>query len=190
MEGWVGSHVVKAIVLAVALTMVSGIGGTFSSSARAQAVSDGKDIKGNIAGTVGLGLIGAELGLVLVPACKLQNQIWAWVVFPTVLAAGGAVAGALAFDPGSPQPAVTLSLLGAGFLLAVPAIVGAVALRDKRNNAPPAALEQGGVLRFGSRQRFGVPSVGAAPVYTQAERTRYGLPQRTMAHVALVSGRF
>jgi peptidoglycan/LPS O-acetylase OafA/YrhL len=186
----VGSRMVKAIVLVGALTFVGVFGSTFISSASAQDTSDGKDIKGNIAGTIGLGLIGAELGLVLVPACKLQNQVWAWVVFPTVLAGGGAVAGALAFDPGSPQPAVTLSLLGAGFLLAVPAIVGAVALRDKRNNAPPEALQEGGVLRFGGRQRFGVPTVGAAPVYTQAERTRLGLPQRTMVSVALVSGRF
>lgn len=181
-----GSHAFKAIALFVAMTFSV----AFGSSASAQDNNDGKDIKGNIAGTIGLGLLGAEVGLVLVPACKLQNQVWAWVVFPTVLAAGGAVAGALAFDPGDPQPAVTLSLLGAGFLLAVPAIVGAVALKDKRNNAAPEALQEGGVLRFGSRQRFGVPSIGAAPIYTQTERTRMGLPQRNMVSVSLVSGRF
>lgn len=181
-----GSHAFKAIALVVAMT----VGATFGSSASAQDNADGKDIKGNIAGTVGLGLLGAEVGLVLVPACKLQNQVWAWVVFPTVLAAGGAVAGALAFDPGDPQPAVTLSLLGAGFLLAVPAIVGAIAIKDKRNNAVPEALQEGGVLRFGSKQRFGVPAVGAAPIYTQAERTRFGLSQRNMVSVSLVSGRF
>jgi hypothetical protein len=183
MEGWVGSHVVKALVLVIAAAFT---GATFTGTARA----DGADIKGNIAGTVGLGMLGAEVGLVLVPACKLQDQIWAWVVFPTVLAAGGAVAGALTFDAGSPSPAVTLSLLGAGFVLAVPAIVGAVALKDKRNNAAAEALEGGGVLRFGSRSRFGVPSVGATPVYSQAERTRFGLNQRNMLSMTLVSGRF
>lgn len=186
-----GSHVVKALVLVIAVAFTSGAftSGPLTSRASAQAV-DGDDIKGNIAGTVGLGLLGAEVGLVLVPACKLQNQIWAWIVFPTVLAGGGAVAGALTFDAGSPSPAVTLSLLGAGFLLAVPAIVGAVALKDKRNNSAAEALENGGVLRFGGNKRFGVPAVGASPVYSQAERTRFGLPQRNMLSVSLVSGRF
>lgn len=178
-------HVVKAIVFAFALAALSGT--AFSGSASAQ--TNGDDIKGNIAGTVGLGLIGAEVGLLLVPACKLQEHWWAWAVFPTVLAAGGAVAGALLFDPGSPKPAVTLSLLGAGIALAIPAIVGAVALKDKRNNAAEA-LEGGGVLRFGSRSRWGVPSVGSAPVYSSAERTRFGVSQRSMVNVSLVSGRF
>jgi hypothetical protein len=180
MEGWVRKHAVKALVLACVVALLSG---------QAQvARADGDDVKGNIAGTVGLGLLGAEVGLLLPPAFKLQGQWWAWVLFPTVLAAGGAVAGALVFDPGDPSPAVTVSLLGAGMALAVPAIVGAVALKDKRN-AQESAMD-GGVLRFGSNRRWGVPSVSTRPMYSAADRFKYGVSQRTVVQVPLVSGRF
>jgi hypothetical protein len=177
----VRSHAVKALVFACAVALLS---------AQAQvARADGDEVKGNIAGTIGLGLLGAEVGLLLPPAFKLQDRWWAWVLFPTVCAAGGAVAGALAFDPGSPSPAVTVSLLGAGLALAIPAIVGAVALKDKRQ-AQDAATESGGVLRFGSNRHWGVPAVGTRPLYSSAERLRYGVQQRTMVQVPLVSGRF
>jgi hypothetical protein len=177
----VRSHAVKALVFACAVALLS---------SQAQiARADGDDVKGNIAGTVGLGLLGAEVGLLLPPAFKLQDHWWAWVLFPTVLAAGGAVTGALLFDPGDPKPAVTISLLGAGMALAIPAIVGAVALKDKRQ-AQDEAMESGGVLRFGSNHRWGVPAVGTRPVYSSAERLRYGVQQRTMVQVPLVSGRF
>jgi hypothetical protein len=177
----VRSHAVKALVFACAVALLS---------AHAQhARADGDDVKGNIAGTIGLGLLGAEVGLLLPPAFKLQDKWWAWVLFPTVFAAGGAVAGALAFDPGSPDPAITVSLLGAGLALAIPAIVGAVALKDKRQ-AQDAAMESGGVLRFGSNRRWGVPAMSTRPVYSSSERFRHGVQQRTMVQVPLVSGRF
>lgn len=176
------SHAVKVLVLACAVAMLS-------AQAPVAHAADGDEVKGNIAGTVGLGLLGAELGLILTPACKLQDHWWAWVLFPTVFAAGGAVAGALAFDPGSPDPAVTVSLLAAGMVLAVPAVVGAIAWKDKRQ-AQDAAMESGGVLRFGSNHRWGVPAIGTRPVYSANERLRYGVQQRTMVQVPLVSGRF
>lgn len=185
MEGWVRSQTLKALIFACAVALVS----AHTAGAQAQAAEKGDEIKGNVAGTVGLGLLGAEVGLILVPACKLQDHWWAWVLFPTVFAAGGAVAGALAFDPGSPGPAVTVSLLGAGIALAIPAIVGAVALKDKRQ-ARDQAQDSGGVLRFGSKQRWGVPAIATRPAYTAAERLRYGAPQRTIVQVPLVSGRF
>lgn len=175
------SHAVKALVFACAVAFLS-------AQARV-ARADGDEIKGNIAGTVGLGLLGAEVGLLLTPAFKLQDHWWAWVLFPTVLAAGGAVTGALVFDPGDPGPAVTVSILGAGLALAIPAIVGAVALKNKRQ-AQQDAMESGGVLRFGSNHRWGVPAIGTRPVYSAGERLRYGVQQRTMVQVPLVSGRF
>jgi peptidoglycan/LPS O-acetylase OafA/YrhL len=179
-EEWVRKHAVKALVLACVVALLS--------SQAQVARADGDDVKGNIAGTIGLGLLGAEVGLLLPPAFKLQDQWWAWVLFPTVLAAGGAVAGALTFDPGDPKPAVTVSLLAAGMALALPAVVGAVALKDKRN-AQETAMD-GGVIRFGSNRRWGVPSVSTRPVYSAGERLRYGVQQRTMVQIPLVSGRF
>lgn len=177
------SYAVKALVFACAVALLS----SHAQSARA----DGDQVKGNIAGTVGLGLLGAEVGLLLPPAFKLQDHWWAWVVFPTVTAAGGAVAGALLFEPRDPGPAVTVSLLGAGVALAIPAIVGAIALKNMRQRQEEAQ-EPGGVLRFGSNKGWsvGMPAIASAPVYSPAERLRFGAQQRTMVRVPLVSGRF
>jgi hypothetical protein len=154
--------------------------------------SDGKDINGNVAGTIGLGLLGAELGLILTPVFGLQDHWWAWAVLPTVGAAGGVVAGALAFDPGSPGPAVTVTLLGVGMALIIPAVVGALALKDRKTNrAMENRLDGGGAVRL-SRQgtRFRIPDVASTPVYSAAEQQRFGVAQRNAVQVSLVSGSF
>lgn len=179
------SHVVRLFVAAFTVAVLS----TQTLPARA----DGDDVKGNIAGTIGLGLLGAELGLLLTPSVGLHDQWWAWVLFPTVGAAGGAVAGALLFEPRDPSPAVTVSLLGAGFALAIPAIVGAVSIKNRRSNRQPKddRGEGGGVLRFGKvGSRWGIPAIAAAQVYSPAEQLRFGLNQRNVVRVPLVSGRF
>ncbi|MFT3921521.1 MAG: hypothetical protein QM778_03200 [Myxococcales bacterium] len=152
----------------------------------------GHRLNGNVAGTIGLGLLGAEVGLILTPTFGLQDHWWAWVLFPTVGAAGGAVAGALAFDPHDPGPKVTLTLMGVGMALVVPAIVGAMALKDRKNNrALENRLEGGGAIRLSKKgTRFGVPDVGATPVYTAAEQQRFGVTQRSAYQISLVSGRF
>jgi len=178
----VRAHVAKIFIAAfTVVTLVS-----HAPSARA----DGDDIKGNIAGTVGLGLLGAEVGLFLPPAFKLQDRWWAWVLFPTLGAAAGAVPAAILFDEGDPKPAVTISLLGAGMALVVPAIVGAVAFKNRRDNAEPD-YQGGAVIRLGkSGSRWGIPAIGAAPVYSAAEQSRFGLSQRTFLKLPLVSGSF
>lgn len=182
-EGWVRAHVVR-ILIAVAVFAALG------APARA-ARADGDEVKGNVAGAVGLGLLGAEVGLFLPPAFKLQDRWWAWVLFPTLGAAGGALAGGFAFDEGDPGPAVTVSLLGAGMALVLPAVVGALAFKNKRQNAEPKELEGGAVLRLGKVDRhWGVPAVTSVPVYASSEQTRWGLRQRSMLRVSLVSGRF
>jgi hypothetical protein len=188
--------------LAFAL-LVSGITIGVTSHASAQAASDdaaggtpitshGHRINGNVAGTVGLGLLGAELGLILTPAFGLQDQLWAWIVFPSVFAAGGAVAGGLAFEPHSPPPAVTTTLIGVGIGLIIPAIVGAIALKDRRRSkALENRMEGGGAIRLSKKGAdFHVPSMGPAPVYSAAEMQRFGVAQRSHFLVSLVSGRF
>src|SRR4051812_7326253 len=128
--------------------------------------SNGNDINGNIAGTIGLGLLGAELGLILTPVFGLQDHWWAWAVLPTVGAAGGVVAGVLAFDQGDPGPAVTVTLLGVGMALVIPAVVGALALKDRKSNrALENRLDGGGAIRLSKQgTRFSVPNVASAPV--------------------------
>lgn len=176
------AHVARIFIAAFTIVTLA----SHAPSARA----DGDDVKGNIAGTVGLGLLGAEVGLLLPPAFKLQDRWWAWVLFPTLGAAAGAIPGALLFDEGSPDPAITVSLLGAGMALAIPAIVGAVSWKNRRDNAEPQ-MEGGAVIRLGKvGSRWGVPSIGAAPVYTAAEQSKFGLSQRNFLKLPLVSGRF
>jgi len=157
----------------------------------AAAQSAGDQTKGDIAGTIGLGLLGAEIGLLVPPMVKLHDKWWAWALFPTIGAAGGAVAGVFAFDPGSPSPAVTVSILGAGLALAVPAIVGAVAWKSARENTPTEQAAPGGVLRVERGHRtLAMPSFGVRPAYTAGEMFRSGMPQRSVYEVSLVSGRF
>lgn len=72
-------------------------------------------------GAVGLGLIGAELGLVI-PAVSGLHEIWSFIVFPVAGAAGGAVAGHFLVDDNNKRNA-SVSLLAVGLALAVPAVV-------------------------------------------------------------------
>ena len=156
-----------------------------------QAERPGAEVKGDIAGTVGLGLLGAEVGALLTPAFNLQDHWWAWVLFPAIGAAGGALAGVFAFEPRNPEPAVTVSILGAGMLLAVPAVVSASALSSRRQSGNIDRAQNEGILRISKRgARVGAPTVSSASVFTPAEQARFGLPQRTSMRVSLVSGRF
>jgi hypothetical protein len=172
MGGVVRAHMWKCLAATVvAFALFSLQPGPASAQAQAPA-QEGDRVRGDIAGTVGLGLLGAEVGLLLTPAFNLQDHWWAWALFPTVGAAGGVVAGIFAFEPRSPEPAVTISILGAGLLLAVPAVVTASALSSARGT------------------RLGVPAVSTAPVFTAAEQARFGLPQRNSTRLALLSGSF
>ena len=155
------------------------------------AAQQGDQVKGDVAGTVGLGLLGAEVGLFLPPAFNLQDHWWAWVLFPAVTAAGGAVAGVFLFEPRDPEPAVTVAILGAGMLLAVPAVVSASALSSVRRRKDVERVESGGLLRLTKRgAEVGAPAITTASVFSLTEQARFGLPQRTSTRVALVSGRF
>lgn len=184
------AHVLKCLVASLLVTAVASIP-TQPVLAQATQTTTGDRIKGDVAGTVGLGLLGAEVGLFLPPAFNLQDHWWAWVLFPALGATGGALAGVFAFEPGSPDPAVTVSLLGAGMLLAVPAVVSAAALSARRRGRDLERVENGGLLRFSKRgAELGAPSISSASVFTPAEQQRFGLPQRNSTRISLVSGRF
>jgi hypothetical protein len=189
MGGVVRAHLLKclaATLLTLSVALLS------AQPVFAQATfPEGERVAGNVAGTVGLGLLGAEVGLFLPPAFNLQEHWWAWVLFPTIGAAGGVVAGVFAFEPGSPDPAVTVSILGVGMLLAVPAVVSASALTGVRRGRNIDRAQSEGILRVGKQgTSVGVPSIVSAPVFSQAEQARFGLPQRSTTRVSLISGRF
>lgn len=103
------------LLLAAAISMT-----TAPSTAAAQP-TEPQRIDASPKGLLGLGFIGAELGLTI-PALAGLDDTWALIVFPVVGAAGGAVAGHFAIDNrGNEKAAVaTLTL---GLALVVPSLV-------------------------------------------------------------------
>jgi hypothetical protein len=155
-------------------------------------------------GLVGLGLIGAELGLTVPALCGLDD-VWALVVFPVVGATGGALAGHYALDRPNHRVAA-VSMLSVGLALVVPAILitrvalsfdpdedGVEVVGSSRARRALAAMRAGpGLLRFGGGQLFvAMPSVDVLPAgSTFAPTDPFAVRLRTEVHVALLSGAF
>jgi hypothetical protein len=107
---------------------------SFSGAAYAQSSTDDKttkstkvEVKPDFKGVFGLGLIGAELGFVI-PAIVGVDDWWAYVVFPTVGAAGGGIAGYFLLEQGTGHAEIAVASLVAGMALAIPAAVLTLAL--------------------------------------------------------------
>jgi len=168
-------------------------------SAQAAANTSGERVDGDLKGTIGLGLLGMELGLILPPALKLHDQWWAWTLFPVVGAAGGAVAGIFIFEGNDPDPKVTVPILAVGIGLVIPAVVGSLAIKSKRETQEiergfNASADQGdGLVRVNPRGTFvRVPAFTVATRTNTADQLRYGVSSQraTAFHVPLLSGRF
>jgi hypothetical protein len=87
--------------------------------------------------TVGLGLIGAELGLIIPAIAGVRDEWWPYLVFPVIGAAGGAVGGYFldeAMQSGN-TPEVSVVIMAIGMALVVPAVIGTLALTAY---SPPA----------------------------------------------------
>lgn len=168
-------------------------------------------------GAIGLGLIGAELGLVLPVAFGLQ-ETWSMIVFPIVGGAAGAIGGYFAFDePNSAEAGV--AMLAIGMALVVPATVltlvftsydaddeptsdegdgfeeefgdDADATETARNDAHERVSAGAGLVHVGSRNvSLGVPGVSVRPSVTAEEALRYGGEQTAEVHLPVISGAF
>ena len=94
-------------------------------------------------GTIGLGLAGAELGLIIPSAAGL-NEVWSLTVFPVVGATGGALAGYFALDkPGREKGSVAALVVGlAGVLPAILVTVRGVRRerQDRWEPTPPIEI--------------------------------------------------
>jgi hypothetical protein len=179
----VHTHVLKTLAAAFLVIAVS----LSSSSASAQSSSKTDPIDTQAAGVVGLGLLGAEVGLLIPPLAKLHNHWWAWALFPTIGAGAGVGVGIATLD--GVDNGVNIALVATGMGLIIPAVVGALALRSWRSNQPYETIEQTGAVRLG-RVQFDAPSVSTRQIYTTAEQNRLGLRQRTALSLSLLSGRF
>jgi hypothetical protein len=162
----------------------------------AYAAEDAAQVRAGHKALVGMGLLGAEIGLV-VPALAGLDEPWALIVFPIVGAGAGAVGGHFAFD--RPNRRIgAVAMLSLGLALVVPTIVIAkAALAFDRDEDGVEVISQAGpgLLRFTRGHAFfAMPGVdvrfrgsmmagaNALVFDTSAERTE--------VHLALVSGAF
>ncbi len=113
------------LVLGTALTVSSA--GITPERAEAQVTRVRPDGKG----IIGLGLIGAELGL-FIPAIIQDaaggNEWWPYLVFPLLGAAGGAVGGYFMEQATQASPDIDVAFMIAGMVLIVPTVIGTLAL--------------------------------------------------------------
>jgi hypothetical protein len=148
-------------------------------------------------GAVGLGLVGAELGAVI-PALAGLDATWAYIVFPVVGAAGGAVAGYFAID-NTGHAQLSVAALTLGMALVIPALVITLSLtaydpqgdtdegeaRNKLRRARQLAAAGPGMLRM-SRGELALAAPGVALVPGQTAE-----PWRVSGvSVSLFSGQF
>jgi len=167
------------------------------------------DLRATPKGTIGLGLVGAELGLIIPSAAGL-NEVWALTVFPIVGAAGGALAGYFALDkPGREKGSVAALVVGlAGVLPAILVTVKGVRQErqdrweptpqiDLRTEKEQRALETaeagpGLIRRSRSGLRVAMPGVSfSRRAQGDAETARMGgLRDRTEMRLSLASGVF
>ncbi len=153
-------------------------------------------------GLVGLGLVGAELGLVIPTSAGLDDT-WALIVFPVIGATGGALAGHFGIDKNN-QEELAVAALGLGLGFMVPAaLLTSRGVRRARvpdvdedddasnDSANVRDLMQPGLIRLHrGGVAFGMPAVAVQPILTQREAWMTGGPQGTEVHVPFVSARF
>ena len=160
-------------------------------------------------GTIGLGLVGAELGLII-PSASGLNEAWALSVFPLVGAAGGAVAGYFALDkPNREKGSVAALVVGlAGVLPAILVTVKGVRkerqerweptprieLRSEQEKKALEVAEAGPGLLRKTRSGLRVAAPGfsiSRGAVRDAEAARLGgLRDRTEMRLSLASGVF
>ena len=159
-------------------------------------------------GTIGLGLVGAELGLII-PSLAGLNEIWSLTVFPVVGAAGGALTGYFVLDkPGREKGSVAALVVGlAGIVPAVLVTVKGVReerqerwepnslRRESRREKRARELAEAGtgfLRRTRSGVRVATPDVSISLAQTEtAETLRMGgLRERREIRVSLFSGVF
>lgn len=129
--------------------------------------------------TVGLGLVGAELGFVL-PAVAGLHDAWAFIVFPVVGAGGGALAGHFLIEKGTDSPELSVAMLATGMALIIPSMIltlSATAYDPEEEMAEQARAAPPALVRVTARGvGVGAPGLAVAPTEKRL-------------HVSLLSGR-
>lgn len=156
-------------------------------------------------GTIGLGLIGAEIGLAL-PAMLGLDQWWALTITTVGGAAGGALAGYFAIDKPAREKAA-VSVLVVGIALVVPTVILTVKglrydpddekapeidpyAKRRRRNAELARAGSGLLRRSKYGFHVGLPGVSAQETAYDPERSGYLPTTGSELHFSVASGAF
>lgn len=174
-RGSVSSLRSTSTLAAALLTAACLLGASGRGYAQVQATPVEPDFKA----TIGLGLVGAELGFVL-PAVAGLHDTWAFVVFPVLGAAGGGAVGYFLVEKGTDSPELSVAMLATGMALIIPAMIVTLSataydpeedMIEQARAAPPALLRV-----TGRGVALGAPALGFAP-------------QERQLRVSLLSGR-
>jgi hypothetical protein len=136
-------------------------------------------------GKIGLGLLGAELG-VAIPAIIGVDAWWAYLVFPVAGAAGGAILGHVWLDNGN-HAELSVVFLTASMALVIPTLVLAAAATayDPEGEAEDSASLGSGALRVDRGElQVRPPGISVLP------EPQAGKLHVSGVHVSLLSGRF
>ncbi len=179
-------------LVAGALALTAALG--TAPSARA----DDTDGKIEITGTVGCGLLGAEVVLALESAFSVQPW-WAYLAGGVVGAAGGAIGGVYLTPAADGQ--VSSYLLAGGIVMIIPTTVAALSAtafappinsqpeaeqqRQSYRLAPPALLD----IREGA-WGTAFPALTVRDAYTRRELAEFGVRQHSELRVPVVSVTF
>jgi len=215
----------KRIGWAAALTVAITVGAAAMDTPVAAAQTDCggspcNQVEATPKGTIGLGLLGAEIGL-MIPALAGLHKTWAFIVFPLIGAAGGAVGGYFAFD-NADREELAIGALVLGMAMIVPTLVITLKLtaydpedeaaveatpddpasEDSEFEEAPAeeearleqrdrALAGAGLLHLSPRGLvLGMPALSVRQAFTQDEQRRFGVGQRAEMHMPLLTGTF
>lgn len=171
-----------ARVTALAVALGVGVAALAPSGAEAQQTQ----IKASPKGTIGLGVIGAEIGFAVPALAGAKDWYW-YVIGGSIGAAGGAVGGWFAFDkPGREKWSV--AMLVTGMALVVPTMVLSLSMTAYNPEDEPSVIpaeEAGGATQAqADRRRLAEHLVRAGPGLVRRSEDGWLL---TLPAVAVVS---
>lgn len=123
---------------ALAAMMVAVGASLTPAAAQAQTTTAAPPLKATPKGTIGLGMIGAEVGFAVPALAGLKDWYW-YAIFPSVGAAAGAVGGYFAFDHPHREK-WSVAMLVTGMALVVPTMVLTVAKTAYNPESEPSTL--------------------------------------------------
>jgi hypothetical protein len=181
---------VGCLVAAVALSLCAAPQAALAQDREAE---EDRTIPADFKGMIGLGLIGAELGFVI-PALSGLHETWAFIVFPVVGAAGGAVAGYFLLEKGEGHPEIAVASLTAGMALAIPALIvtlSATSYEPEEATQVADLQSNPGLVRFSDAGvRLSAPMVAVERGASDRESLRTGASTADTVHVSVLSGKF